>query len=71
MLMTYTVYVADRSNNRIEVLDNSLNWSRDIKYDPPFSANYFPPIPDFGKSARGESLHGMCVVRREHCGFDR
>jgi hypothetical protein len=44
-----TVYVADRNNNRIQVLDNDLNWKRDIKYDPPFPANYVPPIPDFGK----------------------
>ena len=41
------VYVADRNNNRIQVLDNDLNWKRDIRYDPPFPANYVPPIPAF------------------------
>ena len=29
------VYVADRSNARIQVLDNDLNYVREIKYEPP------------------------------------
>lgn len=48
------VYVADRSNARIQVLDNDLNYVREIKYDPPQPAGYVPPIPDFGKRADGK-----------------
>ncbi|MBM3772775.1 MAG: 6-bladed beta-propeller [Acidimicrobiia bacterium] len=47
------VYVADRSNARIQVLDNDLNYVREIKYDPPQPAGYVSPIPDFGKRADG------------------
>jgi hypothetical protein len=42
------VYIADRANGRIQVLDNDLNYLREIKYQPETSPNYQPPIPDFG-----------------------
>jgi hypothetical protein len=47
------VYVADRSNGRIQVLDNDLNFVREIKYDPPQTAGWVAPIPDFGKRSDG------------------
>ncbi len=47
------VYVADRSNGRIQVLDNDLNYSREIKYDPPQPKGWVSPIPDFGKRQDG------------------
>jgi len=45
------VYVADRSNSRIQVLDNNLNYVREIRYDPALRlpATWVSPIPDFGK----------------------
>ena len=47
------VYVADRSNGRIQVLDNNLNYHREIKFDPPQTLGYVSPIPDFGKRQDG------------------
>lgn len=47
------VYVADRSNARIQVLDNNLNYVREIKYDPPQAPGWMSPIPDFGRRADG------------------
>lgn len=48
------VYVADRSNGRIQVLDNDLSYVREIKYDPPQPGGYVSPIPDFGKRPDGK-----------------
>jgi hypothetical protein len=47
------VYVADRSNGRIQILDNDLNYVREIRYDPAPPADYKSPIPDFGRRADG------------------
>lgn len=47
------VYVADRSNGRIQVLDNDLNYVREIKYNPPFPSGYTANIPDFGRRPDG------------------
>ena len=47
------VYVADRSNGRIQVLDNDLNYKREIKFSPPFADGYVANIPDFGKRPDG------------------
>jgi len=47
------VYVADRSNGRIQVLDNDLNYVREIKYEPSFPAGYVANIPDFGRRSDG------------------
>jgi hypothetical protein len=46
------VYVADRSNGRIQILDNDLNYVREIKFQPPFPEGYVANIPDFGGPAR-------------------
>jgi hypothetical protein len=48
------VYVADRSNGRIQVLDNDLNYVREIKFDPPVPAGFVSPIPDFGRRRDGQ-----------------
>jgi hypothetical protein len=50
------VYVADRSNNRIQVLDNNLNYVREIRYDPAerLAPDWVSPIPDFGKRSDGK-----------------
>jgi len=45
--------VADRSNGRIQILDNNLNYVREIKYDPLQPPGYVSPIPDFGKRQDG------------------
>jgi hypothetical protein len=42
------VYVADRGNGRIQVLDNDLNFIREIKYQTSMSVSYVAPIPDLG-----------------------
>jgi sugar lactone lactonase YvrE len=47
------VYVADRSNGRIQILDNNLNYVREIRYDPAAPASYVSPIPDFGRRQDG------------------
>jgi hypothetical protein len=47
------VYVADRGNARIQVLDNDLNYVREIKYQPAVDANLRSPIPDFGRDQQG------------------
>ena len=47
------VYVADRGNARIQVLDNDLNYVREIKYQPAVDANFRSPIPDFGRDQQG------------------
>jgi len=43
------VYVADRGNHRIEVLDNDLNYVREIRFDLPIPAGYVSNVPDFGR----------------------
>ena len=50
------VYVADRSNGRIQILDNNLNYVREIRYDPAQQqpAGWVSPIPDFGKRQDGK-----------------
>ena len=47
------VYVADRGNARIQVLDNDLNYVREIKYQPAVDATFKSPIPDFGRDQQG------------------
>jgi len=46
------VYVADRQNGRVQVLDNNLNFVREIKYQVQLPADYVSPIPDFGGVGR-------------------
>ena len=53
------VYVADRSNNRIQVFDGDGNFIRqitweDVKKQAPIPAGYKPNIADFGKTPNGE-----------------
>jgi hypothetical protein len=54
------VYVADRSNHRIQVFDNDLTYVRTITFNlPPPQLVPFPPgyvanIPDFGREADGQ-----------------
>ena len=43
------VYVADRSNNRIQVLDSNGQFLREIKLDLPPPPGYEPNIPHFGQ----------------------
>jgi hypothetical protein len=47
------VYVADRGNGRIQVLDNDLNFVREIKYQTAIPKDYVSLIPDFGGEGRG------------------
>lgn len=47
------VYVADRSNARIQILDNDLNYVGEIKYVPQTPAGYVAPIPAFGTRPDG------------------
>ena len=42
------VYVDDRENGRIQVLDNDLNFIRYIKYQVSIPADYVSPVPNFG-----------------------
>jgi hypothetical protein len=54
-----TVYVADRSNGRIQVLDNNLNYVREIRYDPAPPPSYVAPIPDFGRRQQDGRLNTL------------
>ncbi len=47
------VYVADRGNGRVQVLDNNLNFVREIKHKTAIPKDYVSPIPDFGGEGRG------------------
>lgn len=47
------VYVADRSNGRIQVLDNDLNYVREIRFVPQTPKGYVSPIPTFGQRPDG------------------
>jgi len=49
------VYVADRGNGRIQVLDNNLNFVREMKYQTSMPKDYVSPLPDFGGDGRGGS----------------
>jgi hypothetical protein len=44
----------DRSNGRVQILDNNLNYVRKIKYDPPQPDGWVAPIPAFGKRQDGK-----------------
>lgn len=48
------VYVADRSNGRIQILDNNLNYKSEIRFDPQTPPGYVAPIPAFGTRADGK-----------------